>query len=216
MPTKTPLKSVPFQPLCRRLFTGKRSGKISTDGENREQGAKLADRVAPQHGRVFVFERRLHDLRQHVQPGDPVVALKHRRPTRAEHAMALGDDLCGRRPRIGPRHARRRSRTRRRQTAAIRRRRPPLLPRPCCVQILARQRHGAGAKDRRPSTRAPPRANRTTSTPAPQPTSNTARPRQAVEVDEPKQMVQLLEVVRVEIGEEPGRARRDAGEMSRS
>ena len=56
-----------------------------------------------------------------------------------------------------------------------------------------------------PVTTAPPLANRARSTPAPQPTSSTAEPAIAVEVDEPQQVMQLLEVILVEIVEEPAR-----------
>ena len=56
-----------------------------------------------------------------------------------------------------------------------------------------------------PVTTAPPLANRARSVPAPQPTSSTRRAAIPVEVDEPQQVVQLLEVVLVEVGEEPRR-----------
>ena len=37
VPTNSALNSVPFQPLCSRLFTGNRSGTISTDENAAEQ-----------------------------------------------------------------------------------------------------------------------------------------------------------------------------------
>ena len=54
-----------------------------------------------------------------------------------------------------------------------------------------------------PVTTAPARAKRTRSTPAPQPDVEHLLPALAVEVDETEQVMQLVEVVLVEIGEEP-------------
>ncbi len=64
-----------------------------------------------------------------------------------------------------------------------------------------------------PVTIAPPLANRARSTAAPQPTSSTALPAVAVEVDQPQQMMQLLEVILIEIVEEPARADRMPGDL---
>ena len=216
MPTKPALKSAPFQPLCRRLLTGNRSGTISTEAKAAQQIAELADRIAPQHRGVLVLERHLHDLRQHVQPGHAVVDLKHRQPARTQHAMALARRPRGRSRRTGSRRGRRRNRRPRRETAGASPSataepgRQPLLR-----EILAGQRRRRCRRGRRRTS-----GRRRAQTGPPQPRRRNrrlirhVRPRR--EVHQPKQVVQLLEVVAVEIGEERRRCPADAVVISRS
>ena len=64
-----------------------------------------------------------------------------------------------------------------------------------------------------PVARAPPRANRTRSVPAPQPTSRTRRPAYPSKFTSRRQVMQLVEMILIEVGEEPGGSDRVAGDL---
>ena len=63
--------------------------------EAAQQPAELADAELEQHRRVLVLEADLHQLRQRVQPRNPVVDLENRLAARLEDAAALVDQPCG-------------------------------------------------------------------------------------------------------------------------
>ena len=173
-----------------------------------QQVSKLADRILLQHRRIDVLEIDLRHLRQarsatrcgctpETPPGRPVSA---RDGTRAPARD---------RPSCTARHrARRRDRTTRSPNGSA----SPSATASCAGSFSSAKFCAASAIDEgarsTPVTFAPWRANRTRSVPAPHPTSSTRRPAELVERHEPRQMVQLLEMILLEIGEEPRRARR--------
>ena len=161
-----------------------------------------------QHRRAFVLEIDLHQLRQRVEPRDAVVALKHRLAARLQDAVHLLHQAVARCRCTARRRARTRSRSDRRETAAPRRRRPAGGREGRDVRRSAAPARMAESAMSTPVARAPPRANRTRSTPVPQPTSSTRLARQPVKGHQAQQVMELVEVILVEIVEEPGRTRR--------
>src|SRR2546427_406030 len=61
--------------------------------KSRQERAKLADAELEDCRRVLVFEADLHQLRERVQPRNPVVDLEHRLAARFQHAAAFVDQL---------------------------------------------------------------------------------------------------------------------------
>ena len=204
VPTKKVLYSsalpAAVQPRLHRETAPRRSGPRGSP----QQRAELRGAVFAEHGRVFVLERHLHQLRQRVQPRHAVVDLEDGLAARLQHAAALVDQ----RPGVAACTARRRARNTRSNSPSANGRCSPSASRrsawsPCCAKFC-RASAMADAARSTPVTTAPPLAKRTRSVPAPQPTSSTRPAAVPVEVDEPQQMVQLLEVILVEVGEEPG------------
>ncbi|MCK7529395.1 MAG: hypothetical protein MZV64_73530 [Ignavibacteriales bacterium] len=83
--------TAPFQPPCRRDFTGKALVDDADVGEPAQQGPELAGAVLPDDRGVLVLEPDLHDAGQRVEPGDAVVDLEEGRAARLEHPPALLD-----------------------------------------------------------------------------------------------------------------------------
>src|SRR2546428_8726864 len=57
-----------------------------------DEPSKLGNAEFQQGWRVLMLEPDLHQLRQRIQPGDPVIDLKDGLPTRFEHATTLVDE----------------------------------------------------------------------------------------------------------------------------
>src|SRR5262245_61792498 len=60
--------------------------------ETLQQPSKLANAVLEEHGRVLVFQRDLHQLRERIQPGDPVVHLENGLTARLQNPPAFIDE----------------------------------------------------------------------------------------------------------------------------
>ena len=95
VPTKIVLNTRPFHPPCSRDFTGKRSSTIRISRKPLQHGAEPGGAVLAEHRGVLVLERHLHQLRQGVQPGHPVVDLKDGFSARLQDTPALVDQRRG-------------------------------------------------------------------------------------------------------------------------
>ena len=176
------------------------------------QVPEFADRELQQHRRIVVLEADLHQLRQRVQPRNAVVDLEHRLAARLQDAVALVDEalrvggvlhdavredeiegVVGKRKRLAVGDAQ----------VGI----EPLLLEVCLRQVDGRcgeidaGAHGAALREPREidGRAAADLEDRLAAV--------------SIEVDETQQVMELLEVILIEIVEEPARPHRMAGDF---